>query len=241
MENLYKLNAKLKLIGQVRRLRGAAWTPNVVYHVCYHRCMTLLFTRLLSYCSNIFSVPFEVNPSLSLVESEGIYLNNQGNASIPEDLSLRGSHIIRDPRDLIVSAYFYHLRTTESWCITPKAEHTDLPSNVSYQQHLRSLDIEEGLIYEMNHVSGSMIERMCSWDYSDGRFLNLRFENVIGNEVSTIQKVLIWYGLDETHAKEVSQYLKFLGYHQLRRSTKNPLTNSAHTPSTKSLHYREAA
>src|SRR5581483_5322277 len=31
------------------------------------------------------------------------------------DRTIRGSHMIRDPRDLVVSAYYYHLRTSESW------------------------------------------------------------------------------------------------------------------------------
>jgi len=112
----------------------------------------------------------------------------------------RGSHLIRDPRDLLISAYFYHLRTAEAWCALPNPEHGSLPPDVSYQQHLCSLDQEQGLLCELNNVSGRIIQRMTEWDYSNPNILELRYEQVVGNERATFQRLFEWYGFNTDKA-----------------------------------------
>jgi hypothetical protein len=106
----------------------------------------------------------------------------------------RSTHMVRDPRDLLISAYFYHLRTKEEWCVEPSAGNHDLPPDMSYQQHLRSLGREQGILYELGHVSGRITELMGRWDYSSPGVLELRYEDVLGNEAFWFKRIFKWYG-----------------------------------------------
>jgi len=49
------------------------------------------------------------------------------------------SHMVRDPRDVIVSAAFY--------------EKEDEFEGATYQEKLNTLSVEEGIMFEMNHFS----------------------------------------------------------------------------------------
>lgn len=228
-ERFHRFNVKHKLLGDARALRNCRWRAGPVVHVGYHKCLTWLFMRMFDWCKEIFNVPVLVNHYGSIDAGRcGVFFNDQGVPPLLDAASFRGSHVIRDPRDLIVSAYFYHLRTNEEWCAYPTPENTDLPSHISYQEHLRSLDLEDGIIFEMNHVSGAMIDRMCAWDYSDTRFLEIRFEDVVGNEVGMFERLLSWYGLRTRDAAMVSSFLDFLSFDSVKNQTKTAAGISRH-------------
>lgn len=211
-------HARLKLFGEPRRWRGCSWSGHPVVHVCYHKALTVFSVRLFKYLQAIYGLKLCIDSSEPRKPAPySVHVNTQGLMPSAGQRSFRGTHIIRDPRDLIVSAYFYHLRTNEAWCARPSEANDDLPADISYQERLRSLPLEDGLIYEMNHVGGLMIDRMCSWDYDDPRFLELRFEQIVGNEESAIQAMLQWYGVPESQRSSISRYLRFLGYGQVRR------------------------
>lgn len=183
--------------------------------------MTLYFTAVLSEFARrtdcVFSTTVESQPEIS---NDGfLFCHDSRLPNITRDF--RGSHIIRDPRDLIVSAYFYHLKTQEIWCAKPNAHNTDLPPNVSYQAHLRSLTQEEGLFYEMTHVSGAMIEHMANWDYQNPAFLELKYEQVIGNEEQTFQQLFEWYGLGEDQVRLATSIAKKRARTHARPSLRN--------------------
>lgn len=71
--------------------------------------------------------------------------------------------VIRDPRDLIMSGYYYHKRAAEPWCKTvdPTEDHpawkkvrgcvpTNLPSGYSLTGYLNEASLEEGLLAEID-------------------------------------------------------------------------------------------
>ena len=73
-----------------------------------------------------------------------------------------------------------------------------------------------------------MIERMLSWDYSDPRFLELRFEEVVDNEVPTFEKILSWYGVSREDAGNVATYLEFLAYRHIGRKRGRDPASASH-------------
>lgn len=73
------------------------------------------------------------------------------NPPIPEELSdcsYRGLHLIRDPRDVILSGMHYHLRAPEKWLHDPEPDYGGL----SYQEKLNSLDGDGRLFLEMERL-----------------------------------------------------------------------------------------
>ncbi|MBI3331468.1 glycosyltransferase [Candidatus Peregrinibacteria bacterium] len=78
--------------------------------------------------------------------------------------NFRGIHLIRDPRDIIVSAYFSHLYThpTENW-----------PALEAHRAILRDLPKEQGLLLEMQ-FSNWVLRHMRNWNYRDPDILELK-------------------------------------------------------------------
>ncbi|HMD96036.1 MAG TPA: sulfotransferase domain-containing protein [Terriglobia bacterium] len=92
-----------------------------------------------------------------------------------------GFHVVRDPRDVVVSGYFSHLKThsDEGW-----------PRLRFYRPYLQSLSKEEGLMREME-FSGVFLQHMLSWDYdAKPSILELKFEDMILKPFDLFKKVL---------------------------------------------------
>jgi len=81
----------------------------------------------------------------------------------------RGIHIIRDPRDIVVSAYFSHLHShpTHAW-----------PELKAHREKLGSMSQEEGLAEEIKFRNKSF-RHMAVWDYAQDHVLEIRFESFI--------------------------------------------------------------
>ena len=107
--------------------------------------------------------------------------------------AFRGSHLIRDPRDLVVSGYEYHLTTSEPWVRRPMAKYGGL----GYQAHLRSLDEHEGILAEIEWFSRWTGAAMGGWDYDQPEFLELRYEDALADEAGTFDSLFRWYGFDD--------------------------------------------
>jgi hypothetical protein len=111
-----------------------------------------------------------------------------------------GSHLIRDPRDVIVSGYFYHLRTSEKWAHIPKKEY----EGKTYQELLLSLDEEEGIKAEIKRASVE-IKHMSSWDYNNPKIYEIRYEHIIENEETVFKELFEHYGFNDKAAAHAVQ------------------------------------
>lgn len=118
------------------------------------------------------SKDFEDEGSLgAFVENNDVEFLSYANANIKDARTLplhRGFHVVRDPRDVLVSGYFSHRKThgTEGW-----------PELVEHRARLRSVSKEEGLLAEME-FSASFFEEMRTWDYEQDNVLELKMEEV---------------------------------------------------------------
>ncbi len=115
----------------------------------------------------------------------------------------RISRFVRDPRDLIVSGYFYHLRGAEPWFRfsnpsnkywEPINGHTpvNMPSGVSYSEYLQGLSKEQGLLAEMEFRKNHL-QSMREWPEDDPRIRVFRYEEILGNERQTFEDLLRFY------------------------------------------------
>lgn len=92
---------------------------------------------------------------------------------------VRGVHVVRDPRDLIVSATHYHLVADESWLHEAREEF----GGMTYQEKLRSFPaFDDRMLFEMEHSSFENIGSMVEFeDRDDDRFLTVKYEDMIGD------------------------------------------------------------
>jgi hypothetical protein len=104
----------------------------------------------------------------------------------------RAFHVIRDPRDVVVSGYFAHLDThgEEHW-----------PRLSLYRQYLKTLDREEGLLAEM-HFSSTYLHQMFWWDYDNPAIVEKRFEDVIADPLRHFGEIFSHLQIPATHLSE---------------------------------------
>lgn len=92
------------------------------------------------------------------------------------DGPIAGLHIIRDPRDLLVSAAFYHMKGTEAWLHVPR---DDLDGR-SYYQHVSELSgTEERLLFEIDNSGGNNVRQMLDWVPHEG-ISETRYDELVG-------------------------------------------------------------
>ncbi|QJT09363.1 hypothetical protein E8L03_10605 [Oceanidesulfovibrio marinus] len=127
----------------------------------------------------------------------------------------RASRFLRDPRDLVISAYHYHCWTRETWCTTPhfswapitseslfrqeiEADPRLFPKGVSFQRYLTGLDFEQGVVLEMLWRR-THFRTMLDWP-DRPEILTLRYESLVGNEEESFAAILRHYGFGEEEA-----------------------------------------
>lgn len=107
-------------------------------------------------------------------------------------------HVIRDPRDVLISGARYHETTSgkfEKFLYNPRDE----LDGKSYQQHLRSLpSVEEKLAFEMGGKHLDTLKQMLDWDYDNPRSFEARYEDLIADtDGALFGKVLTFLGFSQ--------------------------------------------
>jgi hypothetical protein len=91
----------------------------------------------------------------------------------------RGVHVIRDPRDIVVSAYFSHRNSHPTDNVPHMAEH---------REALREVSQEEGLLLEMEFSSHELLE-LGEWDYGNEHILEVKMEDLTARPYETFISV----------------------------------------------------
>lgn len=113
---------------------------------------------------------------------------------------IRVVRVVRDPRDLLVSAYHYHRRGAEDWCRLPDPVEADLwavngavPSGLrggeSLRDYLQRVPLQDGLAAEFE-FRRHHLESMRAWPLDDPRVRLFRYEDMLGNEAATFWKIV---------------------------------------------------
>src|SRR5262245_17665171 len=162
----------------------------------HHKCGTGWFTEILLEVSRLSHLqPAYVHNDEScgghlgrFVADRGVQLLLYVNAEIDQVRTLplfRGFHVVRDPRDLVVSAYFSH-----------RFSHPLQPWLEEHRARLQGLDDEEGLLAEMQFpVTRMVLDHIRRWDYRQPGVLELRMEEIVRAPEAALSSVFTFLGL----------------------------------------------
>ncbi len=179
------------------RLRGlrspfaaSEQAPPLIVHCCHHKVGTLWLTRVLGAVADDFGMRFLAGEQSELGPEVDVFLQDHSRIDTAALRPFRGSHMVRDPRDVVVSAYFYHLQTDEAWCHVPHAEY----GGRTYQAHLRSLDRAAGLMTELERCAHTVVRDMVEFREGVEGFHEVRYEDLFREEGATFRRLFEHYG-----------------------------------------------
>lgn len=213
-------------------------SPGLIVHFGYHKAMTMLFKQVFEHLANANGWEFghhntDADSFFSAVNSsDSTRIHSLNNLPVNLDLlpcPFVGAHIVRDPRDLLVSGYRYHLWCNEAWAKEAPMNgyirsnldliHLGLKQedyDRSYQELLNSVDQSIGLRIELDWRRPHF-EQMLGWDYNRSEILELRYEEIFGNEVSEFERLFVHFGLIPKQYQRTLKFLKQISFDQLQK------------------------
>ena len=173
----------------------------------HHKCGTQWFKAIITDVSALLKIKYVSHHNASqfdkdlpkFVEGNQMDFYSFINAQwkfIKDLKNHKGFHVIRDPRDIVVSGYYSHLysHSTQAW--------TQL---VEIRDKLQTSSKEDGLMSEIER-STNLINHISSWDYSNPNIMELKMEEFMGNPYERLIDVFKF--LDLVYDKESPQNLK---------------------------------
>ena len=160
---------------------ATGWTNSILRELCFYLG--------LNHCTVHGPEQYGEYENLrKCVQARGVELLAFTNAEIEEVRRLsrhQGVHVVRDPRDVLVSGYFSHLNShpTENW-----------PELEAHREALQSLSKEEGLLKEIE-FSRPFLTAMREWNYDQRHVLEVKMEDLTKDPDTQFRRVLRHLGL----------------------------------------------
>jgi len=169
-------------------------TNNVNKHLCYRLGMNFIsvhnpgmFDEDLRRFVNRNKIDF-----LSFINADPNYINLD---------NVKGYHIVRDPRDIVVSAYFSHLYSHPTTAWNELSEH---------REKLRSTSFDEGILLEIQ-LEDKEFQDLYNWDYSQQNILEIKFEDMIRDRVNKFVEIFHFLGILDMSALSKRNQLLYRG------------------------------
>lgn len=207
----------------------------LIVHGCYHKVGTSWFIKVLRSIARHYGLSFQRCIQSELKRDTNIFMEYMSRIDVDKLPPYIGSHMIRDPRDIIISAYFYHLWTKEEWAHIPRIS----LNNLTYQQHLNSLSQEEGLLAEMEGTSKETINEMALWDYHNPNFLEFKYEDIIRNEAEVFAKIFRHYGFHEQAISKCIEIADKFSFQNTTNRQKGTVKSRSHLRSGRTGEWKE--
>jgi hypothetical protein len=240
-------------VGSARRRAGLAWQTHVpprlrgvgtpfapghevplLLHCTHHKSGTVWFANVLHAVAVRYGMSFAQTESATLPADARVVLHMNSGIDLDALPALRGSHMIRDPRDVVVSGYHYHRWSYEPWLHVPR---DDLDGQ-SYQQHLNALSLHDGLLAEIRE-SAPVIRQMTDWNYDDPRFLELRYEDAILEGDLTFRRVFEHYGFHPRAVDRAIRLAQSFSFERVTRRRVGQVAGRSHYRSGRSGQWRD--
>ncbi len=228
---------------------------------CYHKGGTVLLVKVFQTVADAFGLRFRAllgKPEGIPADADIVLLGHSliGPGDIPGDF--RGVRFVRDPRDVLISGYLYHMRCDEKWCVNRDFDlaepilHPRVPfsqehraeawkrtyleslNGKSYQDNLRELSQEEGILFELDHYGGWTMEAMGAW-VGDPRVLETRFETVMADYDGSFTGMFSHLGLE---GDDLARALELARDHDLNRKSDRALEANPHVSSRDTTRWR---
>ena len=152
------------------------WIRSFLYHLCLRRGIN--YKVIGGDSSRAFA-------SCRFSSTFNLHVNSLPDDFKQLDVDIKGFRVVRDPRDLLVSAYF-------SW---KNSHYHSLEKQMKLREMLRNCSMEEGLDYLMKDFDS--FKTMGGWDMSaHSGVLMVRYEDLLSDEYTEFKRIVDHLGID---------------------------------------------
>jgi len=194
-----------------------------------HKTGTQLFKQIFKqYCkteSKNFSQTHSSNPKLCL------FLNHSRDFKMPRT-EYKGIHIYRHPYEIIMSGVRYHQITSETWCAKKKKFPGPSGIKETYQQRIRRLDMDDKIMFEMEHSAKNTIMSIYNWDRTDKNFKMIKLEDVNENTTEIANEIAAFLDL------KIPKFTKIFEKNVRKMRTAKHTTNKSGSLYTFQKHFK---
>lgn len=255
----YRDAPSIAFVDRRRRLQTMVHRIRRPFVLCtHHKAGTTLVGSVMSDVAAELGLRFRVaHPETGTYLPKRADVVHHLHSRIPSDAlpkGVRGVHVIRDPREVVVSGYLYHLRTDEAWCTNDdfrvvgpigfpqvpferltdteeeKAAYLERLGGRSYRENLRSRSREEGLVFEMDGYAGRTIRDMLAWLPGRPGFLELKLEEIMADYDAAWERIFGHMGLS---GNALHRALAVARSHDLSRQSAESVEKNPHVSSTR--------
>lgn len=223
-----------RLVAAHRRNKGRSYDGPRLIVATHHKAMTTYFNAVLRFFAYGCGLSYQKVLLSHPRDSAQVVLSNHGKLDFPALAPYRTIHLMRDPRDMIVSGYHYHKWTYESWASRPDE------NGQSYQDKLNTLDKTTGLFLEIDHFIFFYRELLEEWDMDDPDMMEVSYEALMGDGRDDLyHEIFAFLGCDGECLQMGSDLMRlFEAKRRTGRSTDAAKARHAHIRSGRSEQWR---
>lgn len=199
----------------------------LIIHCCHHKTGTVVIEKVLRNVCNHFGLKYQYCPQSKLEDDTDVWLEHHSHIDFSKiNRPIVGTHMIRNPCAIIISAYEYHKTTKEEWA-NRKIQKLD---NLTYKQILANLDEKNGIIFETKNnfyveSSKNTIMDIYNWDYEMPNFMEFKYEDLMTNYNGTLANMFKHYGFTK---EMITQSLKIADNYNIRKKDEKDLLKNGH-------------
>lgn len=195
----------------IRRAR----LPQLAVHGAHHKMGTVWMATTLRSIAREFNLTFQQAPHglehPPIDPATDIYFDGHSRFDPSTLREFRGSHMVRDLRDVVISGYHYHLWTDEAWANKPlgrgQRKRFGLPADgpdLTYVELLNSLPKHEGILTEMRRLE-TLCAQLEQWDFDHPSILEVHFEDMMRDGDRHFAELFRWWGFEPEFADRAAE------------------------------------
>jgi hypothetical protein len=202
-------------------------SKKIIIHCCHHKTGTYVMMKILHDICKHFNLKFQYCSQNKLRWDTDVWMQNHSKIDFSKiRRPIIGTHMIRNPCAIIISAYEYHKITDEPWANNKMK----ILGNISYKSALNFLKEKDGIYFEMKNQlfkesSKNTIMNIYKWNYKMPNFLETKYEDLMTDFNGTLRRIFTHYGFTPNMI-EIS--LKIAANHNIHNKDQKYLQNDNH-------------
>jgi hypothetical protein len=179
----------------------------LIVHGTHHRAGTLWFEQIFRDIASEYLLKFQRCRQAELEKDTIFFLEEHSRINLKKLDNVIASHMIRDPRDMCISGYFYHKKCKESWVLSNDSfdwlihrcglNRNNFPRNINYQSALNSMDVDDGIAFELLMVTKFMIIQMINFNKTNSSVKTIKYEDFRLNPQDNFHNLFKYYNFSD--------------------------------------------